>query len=180
MVSTTRLLRQADRMPEQLLEICEPLAVVRCVCPKGDPMHFTPPLMVAGLLSSGYRLASGHNHQDVWEGLQHVSQIRHCKPEDLTRVITWRFVATAQLIGAQTMGVHEFTERWQADPAWREGIMQQPDFQEVLQVLESATTRLPLCFHLANPARHDRELIIPVKGDPEIIKRLAEDYENGF
>jgi len=165
----------------QDIEIAQPVILVSWVC---DELEATARVtqaehLAAALITAGFRLAAGINREDCYEGLRHVSEIKGCRLDQLTRVITWRFVADEVKREGWRMGVQEFAQRWREDEAWR-AKFRGATFEQILAMLLTAIEDQRPCFKLSNPEAHDRELIIPVGGDPEMIARLARDYENGF
>jgi hypothetical protein len=139
-----------------------------------------PVQLAVGLLTLGFRLAQGSNHEDVIGTCKHLADFKTMPAAELKRWITWRFVAEEVEVGGVKLGVTAAAERYEAEVAFRHDVHLRDGYEETLRTVQEALAGRPICLLCADPERHDRRLIVPMGGDVELIARLAREYEEGF
>jgi hypothetical protein len=162
------------------VDICEPSVVIERQAEKLTGQDVWPVRLAALLLSLGFRLAQGINHQDVVGDLPHLEDFKTAKPQDLRRTITWRFSATELEWKGEKLGVEAAAARLESNADFLEQVEQQPNYEEVKHRVEELLKQRPICLRCRNPRAHDRTLIVPMGGDTKLIATLAKEYEEGF
>jgi hypothetical protein len=138
---------------------------------------------VAAALAAGWQLArdGGANHMDVLHGCKHLVDFRKASRRQLQRAIYFRFVAEVRVVEGEKLRVGDFVFRCMREPAFFRAAQQLPRYRRKLEQLQVHLKTVDRHLLAGDPDAHDRQLIVPMAGgDVKLIKRLAEDYEEGW
>jgi hypothetical protein len=162
------------------VELCESSVVIQRPASALTGLEVWPVQLGILLLTLGFRLAQGSNHQDVIGDLPHLDDFKKATAKDLQRTITWRFSADEVEWQGHSLGVETAAALLEADAEFAAEVEALPGHETVQQTVLDLLRARPICLRCRNPRVHDRELIVPIGGDPKLIARLAQEYEQGF
>lgn len=144
--------------------------------PVREPQPRTVIETLAALLACGFWYARDGEPwlHDVTLGPVHIQDFKHARVSGLRREITARFEGNTLRIEGQAMTAPAVAELFATDAAFARRCRSLPNYAGIFELLmrEVPKANAPCAQH------HDRQLILPYRGDVEIKKQLADEYED--
>lgn len=111
---------------------------------------------------------------DVDVGPKHIQDFKRARRTSLEREIIARFEATTFIIEGEKMTAPDVAALFAADPVFARRCRALPKFEGIRRTL---LRELPKA-HSFCARQHERQLILPARGDVQIKKLLADEYED--
>lgn len=113
--------------------------------------------------------------EDVLIGPKHVQDFKHAPRSSLRRRIIARMDGNALRIEGQLMSAPDVAAQYAADPAFRRRCLALPPFEGIRCKI---TAGMPKARSVLSE-QHNRQIILPMRGDLTIKHLLATEYEDG-
>lgn len=144
--------------------------------PLRDP---TPALVIdalAAVLACGFWYARDGEPwlSDVSIGPVHIQDFKHARAAALRREIIARFEATTFVIEGEKMTAPDVAALFAADPIFARRCRALPKFEGLRRTLLREVPKA----HGFCARQHERQLILPARGDVQMKKLLADEYED--
>lgn len=144
--------------------------------PLRDP---TPSLVIdtlAAVLACGFWYARDGEKwlQDVDIGPKHIQDFKRARRTSLKRKVTARFECNILLVEGQAMTAPDVAAQFASDPIFARRCRALPKFEGLRRTLMREFPKA----HTFCALQYDRQLILPARGNLDMKKLLADEYED--